>query len=274
MLQYQLYLSQSHDACLNLAIEDWLLRAPQFSDHAILFFYVNDPAVVIGRAQNPWIECDLALAQQLNTLLVRRQSGGGTVYHDRGNLNFSFIVPKTDYDKAQHIDIIIDLLRRCDIVAHTNERYDILVKQHNIDYKVSGSAFREIKSRAFHHATLLFDADLNSLSPLLNPPDHGIVAKGVKSIRSDVINLQQVNPATSIADFLEVTEQTLQQSYQYISAQETVDNAAIQAAYRQYQTWDWIYGKTPPFVQYQTIKGKIIKKDVVQGLVDDQPFVL
>ena len=267
-MSYLIYISKSNNPYLNLAIEDWLLRDPQFHDQSILFFYVNTPAVVIGRAQNPWIECDLSLAEKLGIQLARRQSGGGTVYHDQGNLNFSFIVPQDHYDKAQHIRTMIDILQQCGISAHTNQRHDIRVMHQGIDYKVSGSAFRETRQRAFHHATLLFDADLTHLSPVLNPPDYGIEAKGVKSVRSPVINLTQVDPQISIENFLTIAQQMLDQHPTMITEQDVQHISHIQTACQEYQTWDWIFGKTLPFVQRKIIDGKEVEIPVKHGIVE------
>jgi len=249
---YTLLISDQHDPYYNLAIEDWLLRR-FVKQQPVIFMYANSPSVVIGRAQNPWKECHVAYCQQQDIHIVRRQSGGGTVYHDLGNLNISFICPITHYDKQYHLELIASTLRSIGYAANKNARHDIIIHQQGKDYKISGSAFRESKDKAFHHMTLLLQANLSELTKVLRSPLNFLASKGVNSVRSPVTNLnlartqivkalQHQAPITHLA--LEVVD--MEQDY-------------ITQKQQMYLSWDWCFGKTLAF----TIKhqGHIISVD-------------
>jgi lipoate-protein ligase A len=195
----QVYISPSTDPYFNLALEDYLFRSV-LNTQPILYLWQNANSIVIGRAQNPWTECDLDKMAQDDVKLVRRQSGGGAVYHDLGNLNFTFLNPKNspnsnlNYNKQTNLQIIINALEQFDISAKFSGRNDILVYPEISDpngKKISGSAFRETKDKAFHHGTLLVNADLEKLGAYLTPPDKKLKSKGVKSVRSRVAILSK-----------------------------------------------------------------------------------
>lgn len=224
----QSYVSNSDDPFLNLAIEDYMLRkSPENS--TILFLYVNRPCVVIGRNQNPWTEVNLGILntrrypqilegseppQGIPMELVRRRSGGGTVFHDEGNLNWSIICPRGEFTRDKHAEMTVRALRKLGIErARVNERHDIVLDQgherqqsdpqdtHRTPYtveggiprplKVSGSAYKLTRQRALHHATtLLCSPNLHAISSYLRSPSrHLIKARGVESVSSPVTNI-------------------------------------------------------------------------------------
>lgn len=183
------YFSRSYNPYLNLAIEDHIFKNMR-PDEQILYLWRNDNTVVIGRFQNPWVECRVKEIEHDGVFLARRQSGGGAVYHDLGNTNFTFFSPKTQYDKERNIKIIIDSLDRFGIDASMSGRNDILVD----GKKVSGSAFKLTASKAFHHGTLLVNTDLDNLEYYLTPDREKLESKGIASIRSRVVNLADINP--------------------------------------------------------------------------------
>lgn len=135
IIRKSVFISQSNDVFTNLALEDWLYRNFDFTNHHVLLLWRNDPCVVIGRHQNPWLECDTRITDKRGIALVRRNSGGGTVYHDNGNLNLSFFTPKQRYNRRYNLDIITRALyREWGLKAVVNEREDIVVEGR---YKVS-----------------------------------------------------------------------------------------------------------------------------------------
>jgi|SRR5690242_20401445 len=224
----QSYVSRSSDPYLNLSIEDHILRKSP-PDSTILFLYVNRPCVVIGRNQNPWSEVNLSILNAATGTtdlkdteppgigaveLVRRRSGGGAVFHDEGNLNWSITCPRTEFTRDKHAEMVVRALRKQGIErARVNERHDIVLDQgherrpsdpndmHRTPYtvddgvpkplKVSGSAYKLTRQRALHHATTLLESpNLHIISQYLrSPAKHSIEAKGVESVSSPVSNI-------------------------------------------------------------------------------------
>ena len=188
--------SFSDDPFLNLALEDMLFRRMGTEDQ-ILFLWQSRPCVVIGRFQNPWVECSLKELERDGADLVRRQSGGGTVYHDGGNSNFTFLCPAAAFDADENLGVVTSALDNLGIHAEISPRHDILVE----GFKVSGSAFRKKRDRVLHHGTLLIAADRERLTRYLAAPDWNIEAKGVASVRSRVINLVELRPGMNHSAF-------------------------------------------------------------------------
>ncbi|MDO5770295.1 MAG: lipoate--protein ligase, partial [Psychrobacter sp.] len=177
----------------NLATEDWIFKELSFDkedpDTHTLFLWRNSETVVIGRSQNPWVECKTEKMSEDNVYLARRQSGGGAVFHDLGNTNFTFLSPKDDYDQSANFTIIINALKKLGIDATLSGRNDIQVG----DKKISGSAFKHSSDRSFHHGTVLVNADMQKLGDYLNPHPLKLKAKGIKSVRARVANLTEFN---------------------------------------------------------------------------------
>lgn len=133
------FMSQSNDIYTNLALEDWMYRNMDFSNHHVMMVWRNEPCVVIGRHQNPWMEANVPLLAEREIDLARRNSGGGTVYHDRGNLNITFFTPKERYDRKYNLELIQRALYRAFGVKTTlNERQDLIVRD---KYKVNNFLF-------------------------------------------------------------------------------------------------------------------------------------
>lgn len=139
-IKKSVFISQSTDVFVNLALEHWLYRNFDFSKHHVLLFWRNDPCVVFGRHQNPWLECNVQAAEKAGIVLARRNSGGGTVYHDNGNLNLTFFTPRERYSRKYNLNIITNaLFRQWGLKSIINKREDILV---NEDCKVSHNIFK------------------------------------------------------------------------------------------------------------------------------------
>jgi lipoate-protein ligase A len=180
-------ISLSRDPALNLAFEERLFRTPPKTLHLLL--YVNRPCVVIGRNQNPEWETDPDLLAQKRIPLIRRFTGGGAVWHDPGNLVWSFIGPKENFSIDSNFTVILSALRSLGFDPILRERRDILID----GKKISGCAYAHTKTASIHHGTLLIRSDLRKLKEYLRPakPQHNTTKKYVKSVRSETANLSE-----------------------------------------------------------------------------------
>ncbi|MFZ9035233.1 MAG: lipoate--protein ligase [Francisellaceae bacterium] len=243
----QIYLSQSFDPFYNLAVENWLLREV-LNDKPILYLWQNNPSVIIGRAQNPWRECNLIAMHQDGIPMVRRQSGGGTVYHDKGNLNYTLFSKSSEFDKKKNLTLIIETLKTAGIHSFASERNDILITHQGNDYKISGSAFRQTKDHCFHHGTLLINANTKKLYDYLHHDiDPGLSSKGVASHRSNVINLSDIYPDITIDSIKTAFLNRFRHDIAYLP--HDLNCPLIQQEMETLKTWSWRFGKTLPFYQ-------------------------
>ncbi|MDC0535321.1 lipoate--protein ligase [Francisellaceae bacterium] len=268
--------SKITDPYINLGIENWIFKN-LVDNEPILFLWQSSPAIIIGRAQNPWLECNLSETTKDNIPIVRRQSGGGTVFHDLGNINFTFLMPNQLYDKKKHLQVIVKALESLDIKAEINDRNDIITNVNNYPFKLSGSAYRETKHTSFHHGTLLIASDLNSLEKYLHHKiDKNINAKGVSSVRSKVTSIEKIKQdsasVTKIYNAIEASFKDIFQishhkpliiDYDFISSSLEIKRYADSI-----NNWYWTYSKTLPFeynLQINTLE--YIKLYVKQGKI-------
>ncbi|MES1965717.1 lipoate--protein ligase [Psychrobacter sp. AH5] len=232
----------------NLATEDWIFNTLDPDSHT-LFLWRNSETVVIGRSQNPWVECKIDKMEEDGVFLARRQSGGGAVFHDLGNTNFTFLSPKEDYDQDANFTIIVNALKKLGINAEQSGRNDMQVG----DKKISGSAFKHALDRSFHHGTLLVDANMQKLGDYLNPHPLKLQAKGIKSVRSRVANLVDFNADINHEVLSEAIIEAFCEYYDATAPVEELDEAslakqpALDKYYQQMADWDWRFGKTPQF---------------------------
>ena len=182
--QIRYLITNETDPYKNLALEEYLLDNVT-EDECILYLWQNEKTVVVGRNQNPWKECLIKDLGQDQGRLVRRLSGGGAVYHDLGNLNFTFLVTKDNYNVAKQLDVIIKAVNNLGIPAIKSGRNDIIVEEK----KFSGNAFYSTGDKCYHHGTILVDVDMPSLSKYLNVSKAKLKSKGVDSVKSRVANL-------------------------------------------------------------------------------------
>ena len=234
--KHHVYVSQTHEVGINLAIEHYLFKNTR-PDSTALFLYVNEPCIVIGRNQNPWLEVNHAsirhgAASSLPNLgnqaikLIRRKSGGGTVFHDQGNVNFSVICPPAAFHRDKHAEMVVRAIRKTNPRARMNERHDIVLDPgplldpkdhpdpedtHRTPYafdegtllprKISGSAYKITRDRALHHGTCLLNSpNLSSISNYLRSPATPFMkGRGVDSVPSPVANIaDSTDPARRI----------------------------------------------------------------------------
>jgi lipoate-protein ligase A len=255
---------RSTDPYLNLAIEEHLLHhgwpGRPHGEDPILLLWVSSPSIVIGRHQNPWIECRLPALISERLSLVRRISGGGTVYHDPGNLNISFISPPGAYDQRLHFDVVCAALASLGARVTVNRRNDVVTKDPSgVVRKVSGSAFRHTRGRSLHHGTLLINADLNRLRRVLAPADLPLTTTAIRSVRSSVTNLSDIDPAITVD---RVTTAMIE-AYRARFGDDVVKDVAgdavearmpgVSARRNELRSWEWLFGRTPPFTH--TVSG-------------------
>ncbi|WP_318436640.1 lipoate--protein ligase [Photobacterium leiognathi] len=249
----RVFISQSTQPWFNLAVEDAIFRNMP-ADQQVLFLWRNADTVVIGRAQNPWKECNTGKMEQDGITLARRQSGGGAVFHDLGNTNFTFMAGKPQYDKNVSTNIVLSALKTLGINAKATGRNDLVVEVGEDERKFSGSAYRETMDRGFHHGTLLLNADLTRLANYLNPDKKKLEAKGITSVRSRVTNLSDINPDIHHDNVCEAIKEAFFTHYgervevEYISPENLPDMPGFSEKYQNQSSWEWNFGNTPQFM--------------------------
>lgn len=236
---------------INLALEEQIL-SNQPKDEVTLYLWQNKDTVVIGRNQNPWSECNLPLMEEDNIRLARRISGGGAVFHDNGNLNFSFIVGREQYDLKCQYGVIIKALNSLGIHAAISGRNDMIVD----DKKFSGNAFCFKGQNALHHGTLLIGADKERMARYLTVSADKIKAKGVTSVKSRVINLCDIMPDLTVDIVKEVVTSAFKEEYgesckEVHFSDKDKSMWPTDSSFRNIITrngsWEWCYGETPDF---------------------------
>lgn len=243
-MQNYFYISPSQDGWQNLATDEWFLDHVEEGE-LILYFYINRNAVIIGKNQNPWKECNLSAMEADGVQLVRRVTGGGAVFHDCGNLNFSFIAGPGRYAQDKQFATIMQAVRALDIPCEFSGRNDLL----SDGRKFSGNAFCQRGGARMHHGTLLIHADMTRLQNYLQVDPRKLQAKGVSSVRSRVCNLSEFRPDLSVPMVLSALKQAFRKSYgDYTDWAPTASDAAqIEAYYHKQSSWDWRMGQTPQF---------------------------
>lgn len=204
----------------NLALEEALLSRVGEGE-LILYLWQNARTVVIGRNQNPWKECRTALLAEEGGHLARRLSGGGAVFHDLGNLNFTFLMSAEDYDLPQQLTVIERACQSLGIPAQRSGRNDLLAEGR----KFSGNAFYKHNGKAYHHGTLMVDVDLEKVQRYLSPSKAKLAAKGVNSVRSRVVNLREFVPDLTIPRLADALIAALAEVYPVASAISRPDEA-------------------------------------------------
>ena len=238
------YVSPSRDGWQNLAMDEWFLDHLEPED-LLIYFYINQNAVIIGKNQNPWKECDLAAMERDGVQLVRRVTGGGAVYHDAGNLNFSFIVGEGRYDVERQLNLILRAVQSFGIPCAFSGRNDLLADGR----KFSGNAFCARGQIRQHHGTLLLRSDLGRLQNYLQVDPRKMKAKGVSSVRSRVCNLSDFTQDVTIPAMLAAIRQAFEDNYGPVSDYPVTPEqvAGVVPYYEKQCSWQWRLGKTPAF---------------------------
>jgi len=229
-----LYLTGSRDPYYNLACEEYLLR---YSDEDVFMLWQNEPTVVLGKNQNIYAEVNLDYTEAKGIHVVRRITGGGAVYHDEGNVNYTFI---TSRERASVLDFahftapIVEALEHWGVKAELSGRNDLLAD----GLKFSGNAQHATDKRILHHGTLLFDSDLAVLSKALKPDTEKLRNKGIASVRSRVTNLKTLLPEMTVEEFIEGIASFMNAEAVVLTANEEIDSLT-----ERNRSEDYIYGR-------------------------------
>lgn len=235
----------STDVYYNMAFDEYALEQLPL-DEPLFYLWQNRPAVIIGLNQNAHAEVDTEYLHRHNIALARRITGGGAVYHDLGNLNYTIVGRSSDIERdypeyASHMQRALQTLG---VQAELSGRNDILVEGR----KVSGYAKRVYKDRLMVHGTLMYDVDIERLTHALTPPTDKLLSKGIASVRSRVANLRDYLPhITSVEALAKALERHLSREYQdeeYLLA-DGQRSDIVAAAQAKFATSDWIYGRSP-----------------------------
>ena len=237
------------DPTINLALEEYCVRNLDFENKNYLLFYINEPSIIIGKHQNTIEEINSEYVKAKNIHVVRRVSGGGAVYHDHGNLNFSFMTKfdvKSLHNFKKFTQPVIDTLIEMGINAELSGRNDIIVDGR----KISGNAqFSNTKSM-LSHGTLLFKSALEDVVEALNVKIDKIESKGIKSIRSRVANITEfLAEAITIEEFKErlITKIFENEPSSVYELSEKEWEKVYKLSEEKYRSWDWNYGRSPEF---------------------------
>lgn len=272
--------SHSLDPYRNLAVEEYLLG--QVALHGqILYLWQSDHTVVVGKNQNPWRECRLERLRQDRGLLARRVSGGGAVYHDLGNLNFSLVQPRERYSEDRQFEFVRRVLSALGVGSERMGRSSLSVE----GKKISGNAFCLRGNSALHHGTLLVSSRLDRLARYLEPADTGIATRAISSVPAEVANLKAFVPSLDVQAvaqaFIDVFAAE-QGEAAIVQKSEMLDTPELRTLQKHHVSWEWCYGHSPPFdmtlattfawgalrIHFHVVHGKIVRADIESDAMD------
>ncbi len=237
----KLYLNERTDPYFNLAAEQYLL---DHEKEEVFMLWRNEKAVIIGKNQNAYAEINQTFTEQHGIAVVRRLTGGGAVFHDLGNLNFTYIQDRKDcptLDFERFSRPVIAALRDLGVEAVLSGRNDILVG----DRKISGNAQCAYGDRIMHHGTLLFSADLSQMTGALLVDEEKIRSKGIRSVRSRVCNLSELLPGMEILSFKRYLEDRFEGERTPFTEEQIRGITALRE--EKYATWEWNFGASKAY---------------------------
>lgn len=239
--QIRVLVNSKTDPYHNLAVEEYLTKSVS-DDELILYLWQNEHTIVVGRNQNVWKECNVESFLADKGKIVRRLSGGGAVYHDLGNLNFTFCAKVENYNLDKQLAVIIRALKMLGIMAQKTGRNDITID----GKKFSGNAFYQTGESCYHHGTLLVDVDFDKMTKFLNVDKSKLQSKGVDSVRARVINLKEYRQNISIDELKNYLIKAVEQEYRClveVISDAVIEDERINAAIDKFSQWNWIYGR-------------------------------
>ncbi|MDQ0232223.1 lipoate--protein ligase [Metabacillus malikii] len=264
------------DPRINLAIEEYAVRHLN-PDETYLLFYINEPSIIIGKNQNTIEEINTSYVEENHIHVVRRLSGGGAVYHDKGNLNFSFITKddgESFHNFKKFTEPVVKALKKLGVNVEMSGRNDLIAEDGR---KVSGNAQYSTRGRMFSHGTLLFDSEIESVVSALKVKKDKIESKGIKSIRSRVANISEyLEEKITIEQFRKLLLQYIFDGEESIPTYELTKEdweKINEISKERYQNWDWNYGKSPKFNYQHSHRfpvGQIdIRLEVQKGIIEN-----
>lgn len=270
-------ISPSADVYLNLAAEDRLFK--ELDGEPTLFLWQNHDAIVIGKWQNAWKECDVAIAERDGIKIARRLTGGGAVFHDLGNLNYTFIACEKDYDAERQTEVIRKALRSLGVNAVVSGRNDLTVN----GLKVSGNAFRRSDGKGLHHGTLLISVDGCKMGKYLRPSPLKLSAKGVGSVRSRVCSLKEVVSDISVSDVAKSIAESFTAEYGAAKFLKFVPENYVKEA-QAFASEEFVFGKNPPYalrvefasscglteIGFEVVKGTVAAAKIYSDTLDEE----
>ena len=239
----RLVISEETNPYYNLALEEELLKTVR-NNETILYLWQNDKTVVIGRNQNPYLECNIDYMNENNIFLARRISGGGAVFHDLANLNFTFVTKEENVDLEKQMKVLKLAVEGFGLKVEFSGRNDLLVNGR----KFSGHAFYNEDGNYFHHGTLMVNVNVNILGDVLNPSKLKLKSKGIKSVKSRVINLNELNNEITIESLKNSLEKAFEKIYGKISEKDIYNvNLKTPKFYDKYKNPLWNFGESPKY---------------------------
>lgn len=244
-MKLQFIVSDQTNPYWNIAVENYLV---EHADCVVLYLWKNRRTVVIGQNQNPFSEVNVDALEADGGYLMRRRTGGGAVYHDDGNLNFSFVAPKALYDQQRQFRVIQHAVESFGLHTELSGRNDILAEGR----KFSGNAFSKGQKNDLHHGTLLISGDMSDLARYLKPKPAKLQKHGVQSVRSRVVNLAELNPEItpeSIAPRLRAAfEGVYGGCAEEVPFEDVIRRPEVRRLYEEFASDEWKYGKWKTFI--------------------------
>ncbi len=243
-MKLQFIVSNQTEPYWNISVENYLV---EHADCVTLYLWRNRRTVVIGQNQNPFSECNVEALEADGGYLMRRKTGGGAVYHDDGNINFSFVVPKALYDQTRQFGVIQRAVESFGLHTELSGRNDILAEGR----KFSGNAFSKGRVNDLHHGTILIKGNMDDLARYLKPKPAKLQKHGVASVRSRVVNLAELNPAINAESLVPRLKEAFEAEYseysEYSDYSEIIKRPEVRALHDHFASPEWKYGRWRTF---------------------------
>ena len=284
-MRLQFVISNQTNPYWNIAVENHLLSLPE-SEVVTLYLWKNRRTVVIGQNQNPFSECNVEALEADGGFLMRRKTGGGAVYHDDGNINFSFVVPKALYDQTRQFSVIQRAVLDFGIVAELSGRNDLLAIERDRSgatdaskegRKFSGNAFSKGKYQDLHHGTILIKGNMEDLQRYLKPKPAKLQKHGVASVRSRVVNLSELNAEITSESIVPHLRNAFEEVYggkaTEVGFDDIIARPEVQRLYEEFASPEWKYGRWRSFTAQRSAQfdwgGVEVSLDIDNGIIRD-----
>lgn len=266
-MDLKVIVSNKTNPYLNIAVENWLVAQPD-NGSVVMYLWKNRRTVVVGQNQNPFAECNIEQLSADGGYLVRRTTGGGAVYHDDGNINFSFVAPATLYDQSRQFEVIRQALLGYGIESETSGRNDMQTGGR----KFSGNAFSRGRSQYLHHGTLLIRSNIDDLTRYLKVSPSKLHKHGVASVQSRVVNLSEIVPDISseniVPHLVDAFETVYGAKADVLDFDMISRNPEVVGLVEKYSSEEWLYGRWRTFES--TRQGRFEWGEVAVGLSIDE----